>query len=388
MLDRVFQFFASLKLTVACLALSVLLVFVGTLAQVNQGLYQAQERYFRSFFVWWGPPGADWQIPISPGGYLVGGVLVLSLVAGHLKRFKFAPAKLGIFLAHIGLILLLLGQLATDLLSKESLLQLREGQTKNYSDSHQENELVFITDAAQAGFDRVISIPESYLAAGDEIRHPSLPFSVRVKRYYINSRLRERASATSQEPPVANQGVGPQVTLHPLLATKKTDERNFPSAVLELAGPQGALGTWLVSSWLTQPQEISGLEQPWRLALRWKRFYTPYSIQLLKATHEVYRGTDIPKNFQSRVRIENPVSGENREVDIYMNNPLRYEGLTYYQYQMGPDERDARVGTSTLQVVRNPSWLTPYLGCVLVGAGLVIQFMKHLLSFLHQRRTA
>jgi hypothetical protein len=313
---------------------------------------------------------------------------MLSLVAGHLKRFKFAPAKLGIFLAHIGLILLLLGQLATDLLSKESLLQLREGQTKNYSDSHQENELVFITDAAQAGFDRVISIPESYLAAGDEIRHPSLPFSVRVKRYYINSRLRERASATSQEPPVANQGVGPQVTLHPLLATKKTDERNFPSAVLELAGPQGALGTWLVSSWLTQPQEISGLEQPWRLALRWKRFYTPYSIQLLKATHEVYRGTDIPKNFQSRVRIENPVSGENREVDIYMNNPLRYEGLTYYQYQMGPDERDARVGTSTLQVVRNPSWLTPYLGCVLVGAGLVIQFMKHLLSFLHQRRTA
>jgi len=31
--------------------------------------------------------------------------------------------------------------------------------------------------------------------------------------------------------------------------------------------------------------------------------------------------------------------------------------------------------------VRNPSWLTPYLSCALVGAGLLVQFLSHLLGF-------
>jgi hypothetical protein len=116
--------------------------------------------------------------------------------------------------------------------------------------------------------------------------------------------------------------------------------------------------------------------------MRPKRHYTPYSLTLLDLRHDVYPGTDIPKNFSSRVRIENPASGENREVLIYMNSPLRYQGLTYYQYQMaarGP------VKSSTLQVVRNPGWLTPYLACILVGVGLTWQFMAHLIGFLKQR---
>ena len=34
------------------------------------------------------------------------------------------------------------------------------------------------------------------------------------------------------------------------------------------------------------------------------------------------------------------------------------------------------------------SWLTPYFSCVLVGLGLVIQFMTHLIGFSLKRRTA
>jgi hypothetical protein len=41
-----------------------------------------------------------------------------------------------------------------------------------------------------------------------------------------------------------------------------------------------------------------------------------------------------------------------------------------------------------LMVVRNPSWLTPYIGCLLVAAGLVIQFLSHLVKFLSRRNTA
>jgi hypothetical protein len=81
--------------------------------------------------------------------------------------------------------------------------------------------------------------------------------------------------------------------------------------------------------------------------------------------------------------LESPRTGDNREVKIYMNNPLRYAGETFYQASYDQDDH----GT-ILQVVHNPSWLTPYFSCILVGAGLVVQFMTHLLGFSFKRRTA
>ena len=188
-------------------------------------------------------------------------------------------------------------------------------------------------------------------------------------------------------PTSADNGAGKNAFVVPLPETREMDTRNLPGAVIEIVQGGQSLGTWLVSSWLT-PQEITIGGQPWRTALRWERVYHPFTMKLLKATHEVYRGTDIPKNFQSRVQIENAATFENREVDIYMNNPLRYSGLTFYQYQMGKDEAAANLGTSTLQVVRNPSWLTPYLGCIIVAAGMIWQFMYHLVGFITKRRTA
>ena len=72
-----------------------------------------------------------------------------------------------------------------------------------------------------------------------------------------------------------------------------------------------------------------------------------------------------------------------------MNHPLRYAGLTFYQYQMdaGQAAREAgRPQSSVLQIVRNPGWLTPYIGCAMVALGLVIQFMVHLVGFLSKRK--
>ena len=72
-----------------------------------------------------------------------------------------------------------------------------------------------------------------------------------------------------------------------------------------------------------------------------------------------------------------------------MNHPLRYGGYTYYQYQMTAGEAVVKAGqaqSSVLQVVRNPSWLTPYIGCAMVGVGLIIQFLYHLIGFVSKRK--
>ena len=118
----------------------------------------------------------------------------------------------------------------------------------------------------------------------------------------------------------------------------------------------------------------------YHIVMRLQRFYKPHTVQLIHVTHEIYKGTDVPKNFASRIRLTRPDTREDREALIYMNNPLRYDGETYYQSGMLPDDS----GT-VLQVVRNPSWLTPYISCSMIAGGLVIQFMSHLIGFAKKR---
>ena len=161
------------------------------------------------------------------------------------------------------------------------------------------------------------------------------------------------------------------------------EERDVPSAVVEVVTPQGSLGTWLVSEYINQPQSFTWNNRTYQLVMRPRRHYKPYSLQLLKFQHDIYAGTDIPKNFSSRVVLDRPDTGEKREVLIYMNSPLRYAGETYYQASYDEDDH----GT-ILQVVHNPSWLTPYFSCILVGAGLLVQFATHLVGFTRKRRTA
>lgn len=381
LLDRIIQFFSSLKLTVVCLGLGLILVFWGTMAQVEMGLYQAQHEFFRSVFIYWKPEGSGLKIPIFPGGYLVGTVLLINLLAAHIQRFELSRKKIGLFLVHSGLILLLVGQLLTDVLSQESMLHLREGETKNYSEADTDVELA-IVDVTDKDSDKVVAVDHRRLLKPGPIQHEALPFTVDVQKFYVNSVLADRPKDSKQAPP-ATMGFGPQLVVEEKPAVTAMDKRNVPSAVVELRAGGNSLGTWLVSGYINQPQRFAHEGRTYELSLRRTRLYKPYRIQLLDFRHDVYPGTDIPKNFSSRVRVMRPDTGEDREVLIYMNNPLRYAGETYYQASFDTDNE----GT-ILQVVRNPGWLAPYFACILVSAGLVIQFMMHMIGFVKKRRAA
>lgn len=411
MLADLIAFFSSLRLTVVCLGLGIILVFWGTMAQVDLGLFKAQNEFFRSFLIYWGPKAAAWRIPIFPGGYTVGGVLLINLVTAHFTRFKWTRKKIGIWMVHVGVIMLLVGQLLTDVLSRETHMWLAEGQTKNYSDSSSHEELA-VVNTTDPNYDDVVAFPASMVSRKGELRNEKLPFTIRVKDYFVNSEPRARAPMLDHGPPQATQGIGKRVSFFEAAPTATMDSRNIPSAIVEVLTPEGSLGTWVVSDWLMEeklvqilqttfrnqlgeslgeqigsaiikPQEFTYHGHTYQLALRPVRFYKPFSLQLLKFSHDLYRGTDIPKNFSSRVRIQRPDTGEDREVLIYMNNPLRYAGETYYQASF--DEVDPHV--TVLQDVRNPGWLTPYFSCILVAAGLLVQFLTHLIGFITKRKT-
>jgi hypothetical protein len=372
------DFLVSLKLTVALLAFGMLLVFVATLDQVNLGVFAVQEKYFRSFVVF--RRVGDIPIPVLPGGYIVGGLLLANLVASHLYRFGLSWRKSGIFLTHFGLIILLVGELLTGLWQKEAHMRLNQGETKSYAESYRSNELAII-DTTDPKTDEVVAIPEKLLARHTAIQHPKLPFRVVPKAYYPNSEMHNHVPSAGAT--LATVGFGTTSTVAPLPVTSRDNESNMPSAFVEFVAPDKSLGTYLVSTYLVMPQEFTYDGHTYRIMLRSERTYYPFTLTLTKFNHDTYPGTDIPKNFSSKLRLKTPDGRDDRDVLVYMNNPLRYSGLTFYQ--SGFDNNDT---TTILQVVRNPSWLLPYIACVLMSVGLTVQFLIHLFGFFAKRRRA
>ena len=378
------DFFVSLKLTIVLLVFSMVLVFAATLDQVNLGIWAVQEKYFRSFIIY--TQAGKVALPLFPGGYTVGGLLLANLIAAHVYRFRFSWRKSGIFLTHLGLIVLLIGELLTGLWQEDFHLRLTEGETKNYAESFRHHELVVI-DTTDANYDTVVAIPEALVARKTPVQHARLPFRVTPQSFYPNSSLHMRTAGSEavagETLSSASTGVGSHVVAAPQPITHRSDERNLPSAVVELTGAEGSLGTYLVSAHLPQAQTFTYGGRTLKIAFRLKRTYQPFSLTLLKFSHDRYAGTDIPKNFSSRLRLATTDGRETREVLIYMNNPLRYGGLTFYQAGFENDDR-----TTVLQVVRNPSWLVPYIACALMTAGLTVQFGIHLFGFVRRRRPA
>ena len=371
---------ASLRLTVVCLGLGMLVVFAATLEQVNLGIHAVQEKYFQSWLALWNVPGlAALTIPL-PGGYLLGGVLLVNLFAAHFTRFQLSWKKAGIFMIHAGIILLLLGELFTGLFAIETRLRFDEGESRTYSEASREVELAVI-DTSGSEREKVVAIPEGHLEKGGVIQHPALPFTIHIQKFMGNSRLVARSEVPNAPPSPATTGVGVQIHATELPRATKLNERDLTTVFAELRSGGESLGTWLLSNQLRDPQSFRCDGRTWKLAVRQRRDYKPFSLKLIDFTHDRYAGTEIPKNFSSLVELDNPETGENREILIYMNHPLRYEGYTFYQ--SGFDNADT---TSILQVVRNPAWLMPYIACALVALGLVTQFTFHLLRFGRSRR--
>jgi len=136
----------------------------------------------------------------------------------------------------------------------------------------------------------------------------------------------------------------------------------------------------MVSNALAAPQAFTWDGRSYALLMRPARQYLGYSMTLKKFSHDRYPGTDIPKNFSSLVRLKDQSRGEDRDVLIYMNQPLRYRGKTFYQASFGKGDT-----LSILQVVENPGWLMPYASTVLVSVGLLVHFAISLRRSLRRR---
>jgi hypothetical protein len=400
----VLKLLASLRITVVLFALSIVLVFYGTLAQKEQDIWDVVNEYFWSWCVFIPnrlttmflqlffdlPPSmnAPGSLPF-PGGKLIFWAIAVNLLAAHATRLRVSWERSGVLLIHAGLLLMMVGEFLTREFAVESTMTLVTGGKASFVESNRHVELAFI-DASDNENDKVVVVPGTVLEraarTGQPIDDPRLPCSVTVLSLFSNSDIRDRGK---DEPEYASRGEGKELTVleRPRVNGVDQDQKvNMPSALVRLTDRDGTdLGTWLVSTWLQltrspRPQKVAAKEGERLVSLRFRRTYKPYTITLEEFRHEVYPGTNKPRNFQSDIRLEDSEIGVDRPTTIRMNEPMRHRGETFYQHQALAGDSG-----SVLQVVRNPGWLLPYLSCAVVSLGMLVHFGINLSRFL--RRT-
>jgi len=392
LISLLYKGLSSMRLSVVLLGFGLILVFFGTLDQVHFGIYETQRRYFQSLIAFWqfpmewpGSKYLRWLVIPIPGGYLLGPLFMLNLIFAHFRYFKPGWRSLGIVLIHGGFSLLLLGQLFSDLGQEDFQMWIDEGGNKNYAESFFHNELV-IVDRSEPDSDKVFSIPDGKLRSGAEFKHPELPLTIRIQKFYLNARIMQLQEGQTTGRVQTTQGVASrmQLAVFESAPVYRQDQRNVTTAIVEVLKDGKSIGNWLVSNVFNenlprQSFEVDG--KTIEIGLQFQRRYFPFTMHLKDFSHDKYPGTEIPRNFSSLVEVENRDTGEKRQTLIYMNHPLRYGGYTFYQASFGNNDT-----SSMLQVVRNPGWLVPYLSCVIMSIGMLYQFGWTLVLFAGRMR--
>jgi ABC-type transport system involved in cytochrome c biogenesis permease subunit len=264
----------------------------------------------------------------------------------------------------------------------EQQMRIDEGSYANYGYDIHDAELAVI-DRTPSDHNAVVAIGQGKLKPGATIQHEKLPFTVKVDAYYPNSTLLGPMQPKPDGLPQATAGAGLRVAAKPESKANGVGESiaDVPSAYVTLAAGGKELGRYLVSQYLDEQQvQVEG--GTYDIALRFRRYYKPFRLYLKDFRFDRLTGTDTARNYSSLVQLVDPTKkGEDREVKIWMNHPLRYAGETFFQSSF--DNRTEK--TTVLQVVHNPSWVFPYISCVVGALGLCLHFGAKLLEFTRKR---
>lgn len=293
---------SSLKLTVVLFVFGLVLVFLGTVVQVEKGIWDVMGSVFRTWIarIELSPFFPDSIVAGTfletgwfpfPGGWTIGTLMLINLVAAHTVRFKlvaegdkllhgvvgtalgllvivfavlasvyevwplpstleFWPAlmmatagllillppsfwlygkRTGIVLLHAGIILLLVNELITGLGAVEGQAHILQKQSTNYLVDIENTELV-IVHKNNPGGEMVVSIPEDILRQEGKVEHDGLPFGVEVLKWYPNTSL-VPLFASEEISQLAQQILRPMIDKRVEAARQAASEGDFTKAV-------------------------------------------------------------------------------------------------------------------------------------------------------------
>jgi hypothetical protein len=387
MVHAAIRLFSSLKLTVSLLAVLALLTWLGTLAQVEDGLYHVQKDYFESLVVLARTPipvpWADRNLVLPlPGAYLVLAVLFVNLLVGGVVRLRRDWRNGGILAVHLGILLLLLAGFVKLNFSHAGHQALFEGRQGAQFVSFHDWELALLRMEGDMVVERTLPAARIAWARPGRpapVATEGLPFRLEIDHYLANCEARRKAAMSEVPVPVLDG-----VFLQELPYVKQTVEANEPGCyVTVIDAATGARTRGILHGRELRPFDMRRFPFTfeaggaiWGLDLRRVTWDLPFTVRLDRFVKRDHPGTRMPREFSSYVTV---IEGDaERQVHITMNAPLRQGGYVFYQSNWGPQQGGGPPWYSVFEVSRNPSDRWEILACTIIALGLGVHFVRKL----------
>lgn len=354
-------------ITLVCLLILFALIFFGTLYQADYGLFEAQKRFFG-----YGVVLVGGFFPL-PGASLVIWILSIQLVVMMTVQLAWRLDRIGLWIVHLGIMALLVGGFITQMLAVESQLTLAEGETGHYTTAYHEFELAFWE--SQGDTNRVFAWEAEALKPGRQLDITPYGARITVHAYYPNSDA-FTTKATGGPHYLNASGIG-------LLEQRKPEKevtQNAPGVIFTLSEPGKPDREVLLYAQELKPLSLTLGGKQVSAQLRLKHYPLPFSLKLNRFVKNLHPGTDIPSSFESYADLTE--NGATRPVKVWMNNPLRTYGYTFFQASYAQAEGQAN--KSTFAVVTNPGRVLPYVSSITVFAGLLLHFLIRLIPFVRR----
>ncbi len=354
-------------ITLGALLILFALIFFGTLYQADHGLFEAQLKYFGYGLVLIGG-----FFPL-PAASLVLWVLSLQLAVTMAVVIPWKLSKLGLWIVHIGIMTLLVGGFLTQIMAVESQLTLAEGETGHFTTAYHEYELAFWE--AKGDSNLVIAYDDVFLKPGRSLE--ILPYHARIKinAYYQNCDA-FTTMATGGPKYINPSDIG-------MLEQRKPEKevtQNAPGLTMTLTEKDKPDRDILLYGQELQPLILTLNGKKVFVMLRLKHYPLTFSLKLTDFVKNVHPGTDVPSSFESYADLN--ADGGSRPIKVWMNNPLRHDGYTFFQASYAQPQGAAE--KSTFAVVTNPGRVLPYVSSLVVFGGLLLHFLIKLIPFVRK----
>jgi len=363
------KYFSSIKLTVACLLWLAVLTFWGTIYQVDNGIYQAQHRFFDSLIFF-----AGGYVPL-PGGMLTLALLFFNLIGSFFVHYQAGWKMPGLMLIHLGLLLLLLGGFFTRITGIESQMALLPGEGSNLAESMTDWELAIFDEVGNVREVRAVDLRRLKGGTRFTLDKSGLRFRVEV----IHPNARAFRGAEGSPLPFANAS---GIRSLQEIRLDKEPPMNRPGIVLRVEGAKDVQRAML---WGGEADSLA-LELPDGgvrfLKVRRKQYELPLFLELVDFRKSYYPNSTIPSDYRSLVTLRIGEDYERNAV-IKMNEPLRHQGWTFYQASFNTDTQ-SNIEYTVLAVTRNYGRLIPYAGTGVTSLGLALHFLQ--MQWMQSRR--
>ena len=384
---KIFDVLSGFGLATVTLLILGLLTFFATLEQVDNGLYPTLNKYFatdwRNIFLLPEINGKTVYLPL-PGGYWTCAILLINLILGGIIRIRKGWKHYGNLIAHFGIIFMLLGAGVTYHFSERGNMAISQGQASNVAEDYFEY-VVEVAEIKDGKPDKIHVIRGKDIedlegAKLRTFRLPEMPFDLELT-YYLKNTV--PVSATERAPD-RNQFIADGYFLmeKPKLEKAEPAEQYTAGCYARIVTRDGKKGDpFILAGASFHPFTYRDGDRIFTVDMHKRLWTMPFTLQLDKFTAEFHPGTMRPKKFVSEVtRLEN---GSKAPFTIQMNEPMRYEGLTFFQASYGPPgAMPGQKMFSVFEVVRNPADKWPEYSLWIVTFGMFVTFMIKLVSFL------